>query len=183
LSRNIPSGMDVTQNRIRPIFMAILTFKSTTQYVWSGAGNLVYGGNTYRGVGSFGKLGDISEGTDVKAYGTTIQLSGIDPTLLAESLTDIQIGAPATIYFALVDANCNILGAPYPLFVGTMDKPTVQQAPDTITITISLENKLSNLQRATQRRYTAADQNLQYPDDSAFDYVEILNDQALRWGS
>ena len=183
--RNLPSAMvtAITSNYVRPIFMAILTFRSTTQYVWSGAGNLVYGGNTYLGIGSLGKIGDVSEGTDVKAYGTTVQLSGIDPVLLGESLTDVQIGAPATIYVAFVDGNCNILGTPYPLFVGTMDKPTVQVAPDTISITISLENQLWNLQRAGQRRYTAADQNLYYPDDSAFNWVEILNDQALIWGN
>ena len=185
MSRNISAPMlaPLITNYVRPIFMAVLVFRSTTQYVWTGADNLVYEGNTYLGVGSLGKIGDITEGTEVKAYGTTISLSGINPTLLAESMTDIQVGAPATIYFALVDGNSNIYGTPYPLFAGTVDKPTVQIAPNTLTISLALETRMSNLQRAGQRRYTAADQDLYYPDDSAFDWVEILNDQALIWGN
>ena len=50
-----------------------------------------------------------------------------------------------------------------------------------MTIALKLENRLVNLQRANMRRYTAADQNLYYPGDTAFNWVEILNDQALKW--
>ena len=185
MSRDISAGMltPLISNYVRPMFMAMLTFRSQTVYVWSGLGSLSYGGDTYLGIGSLGKIGDITEGTDVKAYGTTVTLSGIDPVLFGESMTDVQPGLPAIIYFALVDGNGNIYGTPYPIFSGTIDKPTAQIAPDTLTITLALETRLSNLQRAGQRRYTAADQNIYYPDDSAFDWVEILNDQALIWGN
>ncbi|MGA8109355.1 MAG: hypothetical protein WB974_07955, partial [Acidobacteriaceae bacterium] len=71
---------------------------------------------------------------------------------------------------------------PYLIFSGTVDKPTVEISGKTMSITLALENKLVNLQRACQRRYTAADQHLAYPDDIGFNWVEILNDIALRWG-
>jgi hypothetical protein len=168
-------------NAIRPAFAAIITFKSQTVYVWSGVGNLVYAGNTYLGVGDFGEVGGITEGSDVQAYGTSLTLSGIDPNLLSESLADIELGAPVTLYFLLLDQNAAIIGTPYPLFVGTVDKPTLSIGTDTLRITLSLENRLSNLQRANQRRYTAADQGLYFPDDNGFNWVESLNDQALKW--
>jgi hypothetical protein len=185
MSRNVSSPMlaVVTSNFVRPAFMAALTFRSGTRYVWTGIGNLVYGGNTFRGVGSLGKIGTVSEGTQVRADGTTVSLSGIDPALLSDSLTDIQVGAPAIVYFATVDANSNIVGTPYTLFSGLVDKPLITPGMDDISISLALESLLSNLQRPTQRRWTAADQQLDYPDDSAFNWVEILNDQALRWGS
>ena len=44
-------------------------------------------------------------------------------------------------------------------------------------------NKLSNLMRASMRRYTSADQKLYYPGDTFFDQVEALNDQALLWNA
>ena len=183
MPRNISSPMlaALTSNLIRPAFAAIITFKSQTVYVWSGVGNLLYNGNTYLGIGDFGKIGSVVEGSDVQAYGTTITLSGIDPTLLSESLTDIQIGAPATLYFILLDGNGSIFGTPYPLFIGTVDKPTLDIGTETLSITLNLENRLSNLQRANMRRYTSADQNIYYPDDCAFNWVEQLSDQALKW--
>jgi hypothetical protein len=183
MPRNLDSTMltELQTNAIRPAFAAIIKFKSETVYVWTGSGNLVYGGNTYLGVGSFGKIGSVVEGSDVNAYGTSITLSGIDPTLLSESLTDIQIGAPATIYFILLDSLGDIYGVPYPLFVGTVDKPSITMGMKTLSITLNLENRLSDLQRANMRKYTSADQRLYYPLDDAFNFVEELNDQALRW--
>jgi hypothetical protein len=183
VTRNVSSPMlsSLTGSPIRPGFLAALTFRSTTEYVWTGVGNLVYGGNTYRGVGSMGKIGSISESTELRADGAAVTLSGIDPALLAESLTDIQIGAPASIYFALFDNALNIIGTPYPLFVGTVDQPVVQIGIDKLQISLKLENKLANLQRANMRRYTSADQGLYFPADTAFNFVELLNDQALKW--
>lgn len=184
MPRNLGSAMlaSLTSNAIRPGFLAILTFHTGVQYVWSGVGNLVYNGNTYRGVGSLGRIGGIDETTEVRATGTTVTLSAIDPALLAECLSDIQLGAPATIYFALFDASLNIIGAPYPLFVGTVDQPVIQIGVNEMTISLKLENRLANLQRSNARRYTAADQRKYYPNDTGFNWVELLNDMALKWG-
>jgi len=183
MSRSISSAMlsSLTSNGIIPAILAKIAFQSETVYVWTGVGSLSYAGNTYVGVGSFGKIGRVTEGTDLQAYGLTISLSGIDPTLLNECMTDVQLGAPVAVYFALLDQNASILGTPYTLFSGIVDKPTVKAGIDEITISLSLENRLANHQRASCRRYTAADQNLYYPGDTAFNWVEILNDQALRW--
>jgi hypothetical protein len=181
--RNISSPMvaSLTSSPIRPGFLAMLTFRTMTSYVWSGIGDLVYAGNTYKGVGSLGKIGAISEATEVRAIGTTVTLSAIDPTLLSECLNDIQLGAPAKIFFALFDGSRNIIGAPYPLFVGTVDQPVIQIGIDEMAISLKLENKLANLQRANMRRYTAADQRIRYPNDTGFNWVELLNDLALKW--
>ena len=105
-------------------------------------------------------------------------------TLLNEALNDIQLGAPVKIWVGLWNTDaCALYGNPYLQFAGTVDKPTVKIGRDTTSITLALENRLVNLQRANQRRYTAADQHLKYPDDTGFNSVEALNDIALRWGS
>ncbi len=72
-----------------PAFLVSLTFVTGTTYVWSGVGPLVWSGNTYQGVGTLGKIGTISEGIQVRADGTTVTLSGVDPTLYADSMDDI----------------------------------------------------------------------------------------------
>ena len=168
---------------IIPELLVELTFKSATKYVWSGPGNIVYDAQTYIGVGSLGKMGAVTEGVEVKADGTSLTLSGIDPTLLNESLTDILPGAPATISFGLLTQNVVLIGAPYQLFAGTMDQPKVTVGEKTISITIALENCMIDLSRPSQRRYTGADQRLYYPTDCAFDWVPQLIDIALNWGS
>lgn len=183
MPRNISGPMlaSLTSNNIRPAILATLTFKSQTVYVWSGIGSIVYAGNTYLGVGSLGRIDRVTEGSDVHAYGTSIALSGIDPTMLGECLGDIRLGAAAVLYFALLDGSGNILGTPYAFFSGVVDKPTITPGLDAITITLALETKLANLSRSSNRRYTSADQALYFAGDSAFNWVEALNDWGLKW--
>lgn len=425
MSRNLDPSLQAAlpNGLISPAVLAALTFKSGIMYAWSGVGDLVYAGNTYKGVGMLGKVSPVQEGTDVKADGMTVMLSGIQlaalvnnpppagltppttppagtyiawaaptrasavegpgggttatlsggrvvldyisglgeqsaeaiwsgfipPSLpadavitgiypvcvassvvsgipgilgssfglpggtfssaqfsgislgtteaaitsasvnvsltggengvqqtvnvtavalaiyytsasnavsaLNEALADIQLGAPAKIYFALLStgngtlavtgsttsgsnsvpvsstagiavgmsisgagipggttvtavgsgtltlsANATatatgvaltvgpvpygtVLGAPYLIFSGQIDQPTVDIDTETISITLALENRLTNLARPSSRRYTAADQHIAYPDDIGFNWVEALNDIAERWGT
>lgn len=182
MARNLPSPMiqSITSNAIVPVALLDLTLKSGNTHVWSGTGNITYSGNTYSGVGSLGQVGDIKEGVEVKAEGTTVSLSGIDSTLLGDCLNDIQLGAPATLSLGIVSGGQ--ITAVYPMYVGTVDKPTIPVNPDKFTITLAIENRMLNLQRPTMRRYTAGDQNYYYSTDTGFNWVETLNDIALLWG-
>lgn len=183
MSRNLGSPMitAITSNSQQPAFLLDIALSSGTAHAWTGVGSLSWNGNTYLGVGSFGAIDDITEGVEVKAEGTRIALSGVDPTLLNDCLNDIQLGAPATVWFAVLQ-NGAILGTPYPLFVGTVDQPMIPVGPDSLTIALKLENRMSNLQRPSMRRYTMSDQRYFYPDDIGFSWVETLNDIALIWG-
>jgi hypothetical protein len=185
MPRDISSGMlaPLLTNYIRPCLLAVITFASQTVYVWTGVGDLVYNGNTYLGVGGLGSIGKITEATDVQAYGLTLTLSGIDPNLLNESLIDIKQGAPAILYFALLDSTGAIYGTPYPMFSGNVDKSSVHLGVDSASISLQLENRLADLQRASNRRYTSADQQRYYPGDTIFSSVESLNDIALIWNA
>lgn len=309
---------------IVPALLCQLTFTSGTQYIWSGIGDLVWNGNTYTGVGTLGSVGAITEGTTVRANGTTVTLSGIDATLYGDCMSDIQLGATAKLWFALlspglapnlietsvfnngtgnwgrstvpvtgqpftnalttntrdtvevgniftvtpgeqlfvsgyintqsdadtatigvffpqaptwipaftlnagtdwtygsgwvtVPGGCTqaqpwlqineanddtsqtalfalpyistappqavIIGTPYMIFSGMVDQPEVSEGGDTISLTLNLETRLTNLQRPNMRRYTSADQRLLYPTDNSMQWVEQLNDVALIWGT
>ncbi len=187
--RNLDSSLAtaLSAGLIAPLFMAQLTFRSGTRYVWTGLGNLVVDGQTYMGVGSLASIGGIAEGLSVQADGTTVSLSGLEkmvgqsPDFLSECLTDIRSQAPAKLWFGLLDGVTLI--ARYLIFSGVVDKATVNVDTGAISITLALESKLLDLGRSGARRYTSADQNLDYPNDSGFDWVEILNDISLLWGT
>ncbi|HKD62364.1 MAG TPA: hypothetical protein VKB47_18010 [Terracidiphilus sp.] len=184
MSRNLGSPMITAITSNGPIGLLALvdiTLKTGSAHVWSGVGTLSWNGNTYLGVGSLGEIGDVKEGIEVRAEGTTIALSGIDPNLLTDCLSDIQIGAPATIWFGVFQ-NGAIVGTPYPLFSGTVDKPSTPIGTDSLTIALALESKMTDHARATMRRYTSSDQRYYYSDDIGLHWVETLADIALRWG-
>lgn len=182
MPRDLSAGMlaPLLTNFIVPAFLVTLTFRSQTVNLWTGVGTLPVNGTDYLGVGDLGQISPITEGTDVQAYGLMLTLSGIDPLLLGEALTDIQLGAPASVSLAFLDqATGTVLGSPYPLFVGSVDQPSVTVGMETISISLALENKLSDLMRPSNRRYTSADQESFFPGDTIFFAVEYLNDSAL----
>ena len=184
MSRNLDPALSAAlpNPNIQPVVLVMLTFRSSTQYACTYTGDVVWNGMTFKGTGSLGSVGTITEGVEVSAAGTSVTLSGIDPTLYAECMTDIQLGAPAKIWYGQM-ANGQLIGNPFLTFAGQIDKPEVTLGVDSISITLSLENLMTNLQRPSNRRYTSADQQVQYPDDTAFHRVELLNDMALLWGS
>ena len=183
MSRNIDPAMVTALQAtvIVPAFLAQITFASQVGYIWTGYGPLTYAGNTYLGVGKLAGIGEITEGIEVQADGTSVSLSGIDPNLYSECMTDIKPGAPAYVWLACLNQGL-IVGQPLMIFGGFVDKPVVSTGPNDITITLALESRMTNLQRANNRTYTSADQRVKYPDDTAFGWVEQLNDTVDNWG-
>lgn len=180
--RNLSTAMSaaITARLVQPAILAQLTFKSGTVYVWIGRGDLVWNGNTFKGVGNLGGIGTITETTTVQAAGTSVSLSGVDPTLYADCVSDIVTGKPAKIWLACLNGN-TVIDALL-MFSGLIDIPTVTEGPDDIAISLALENRLTNLQRASRKLYTSSEQRRKYPNDSGFDYVEVLQDTANLWG-
>jgi hypothetical protein len=182
--RNLDPAMSaaLAQQNVSWAVLCMLTFRSQTVWLWSGEGPLTVAGQVYQGTGSLGAIGEIAEGSDGKAEGTTVTLSGIDPVLLAESMAEIQIGAPATVWLALLTPQMTVIGAPYPWYLGYVDQPKIGVSGEALGITLALENLLSGHDRANNLKYTSADQRgpAGYPDDTGFDHVEQMNDIALR---
>jgi hypothetical protein len=150
-------------------------------------GPIVADSQTYTGVGSLASIGGITEGIGVQADGTSVSLSGLEkmvgqsPDFLSECLADIRAQAPAKLWFGLMSGTTLI--ARYLIFSGLIDKAAINIDTQAISIALALESRLLDLSRASQRRYTSADQNLDFPDDSGFDKVELENDIAVLWGS
>ncbi len=167
-----------------PVDLVQITFRSETSYAWTGVGELAWNGKLFKGIGSVGGLGDVVEGTEVRADGTSVLLSGIDNIFLGAAMTDILLGAPAYRWLGAVYPGTNqLIGTPYLIFSGQVDKPRIYTGPEKSTITLALETRMINHSRASNRRYTAADQHANgYPDDTLFNSVEITADIQLVWG-
>lgn len=167
---------------IEPLLLVMLTFRSKTCYVCSAGFNVAWNGQVYLGLGTFGGISAVSEGTEVKADGISLTLSGIDSTIVTECETDIMPLAPAKCWLGLMSQG-GMIGVPYCFFSGVVDSPTITTTRDTASITLKLESRMALLNRPSQRRYTSADQHANgYPDDTGFAWVEKLNDIALRFG-
>lgn len=169
---------------IRPCLFVQLQFKSETLYLWSGLYTTVWNGNTYFGAGSLLSITGISEDSTVEAKNVTISVSGIPSDIVGLALTEVQRGLPAQVYFGLFEQDgVTLVANPVLAYVGRMDQPTINDAGDSCTIGINVENALVDMNRSVWRRYTDADQQLDYPGDLGCSYVQAIQEQEIYFGT
>lgn len=172
----------LTSSRLLPALFVTATFRTGPIYVWTGYGSITWGGHTWLGVGTLGAVSVIEEGATVEAKGITLTLSAIDPTLLADVLTEFQLGAPVAVYLGLFSDGRTLIGTPVCAWAGSMDQPTIDVAAESAVISINCENKLLDLNIPVYRRYTNEDQQLDYPGDRGLEFVNGIQETTIYWG-
>jgi hypothetical protein len=167
---------------LRPALFVEAWFRTGPIYVWSGVGELSWGGHTWVGIGTLGSVSTIEEGATVEAKGVTLSMSGIDIDLLDEVLNEFQVGLPALVYLGLFDADGDLIPDPVISWAGRIDQPTIDIDENTATISIACENRLVDMNVAVDRRYTNEDQQLDHPGDRGFEFVPAIQDVMIYWG-
>ncbi|MBI2235347.1 MAG: hypothetical protein HYU60_00045 [Magnetospirillum sp.] len=149
---------------------------------WSGYGDLAWSGMTFKGVGYLGGISQVAETADLQANGLSFSLTGVPSELLAYAINSARQGLPAMVWFAALNEAGQLVGEPYQLWSGLTDVPEIDENPDNPTISISAENRLVDLERPRERRYTPEDQKLDDPTDKGFDFVAGLQDREVIFG-
>ena len=81
----------------------------------------------------------------------------------------------------VMDEN-HLIADPYLLRAGRMDYCNISVSGDDTRITAQYEDRLIDLQKPRERRYTDQDQRNEYPTDGGFRFVSGLQDKQLIWG-
>ena len=188
---------------VYPFFATELNFSSETIRMWTGQGTLVLdNGTEWFGLGQLLNISSIEETSEMAVKGATVSLSGIPSELLSLALSEPYQGRVAKIYFGtfsygslLQQSGSYILQQDgsrinlqdgskgfNELFSGYMDQMNIEEGGEASTITMSVENKLIDLERARVGRYTSGYQKSIYPNDLGLDFIEGLQDKQIPWG-
>jgi hypothetical protein len=144
--------------------------------------NRVWNGHTWLGGGNFTAIQPIEEGVNPQSAALNIVISGIDNTYVQAIMEDHYQGRSAKIWVAPLDTNEQVIANPILVFQGRMDEPSITMGA-TADITISLENRWADWDRPRLRRYNDSDQQLEYPGDLGFQFVEQMETMELSWGT
>lgn len=188
---------------IYPFFAIELLFDGAEVLrLWTGQGTLVYQGLSWFGTGNLLSIDTIEETSEIAAKGATVTLSGVPSEVLSLALSEPYQGRKAKIYFGtfsrgnlLQENSAYILlqdGSKITLedrktdlteiFAGYMDQMNIEESPDGSIVTLTIENKLIDLERPRTARFTSAYQKSRFPNDKGFDFVEDLQDKEIFWG-
>ena len=189
---------------VYPFFAVELLFDgANTLRMWTGQGTLVLqDGTQWVGAGSILDISAIEETAEMAVKGATITISGVSSEALSLALSEPYQGRVCNIYFGtfstgaiLQESGSFILlqdgskiniedgSAGFnQIFSGYMDQMNIQEDADTSTVSLIVENKLVDLERARVARFTSGYQKSIYPGDLGLDFIEDLQDKQIPWG-
>lgn len=186
MARDLTGGMitEVTGTNIEFVLFLKLEFDSPNElFFWTGIGDQDFNGDTYNGVGDLLSIEEVEETELLKASGVTFQLSGISSSILSVALAENYQERIATLYFGAFDSSKNLVSDTFQLFSGRMDIMIIESNGEQLTVSLSVENRLIDLERPKIRRYTTEEQKELFSGDLGLDFVTSLNDgKVLVWG-
>jgi hypothetical protein len=182
--RNLSTEMQAvsTAEVVRPIMFVECEFDSGDINLWNGVGSLAYSGKNYIGAGNLLAVEPVSESTDLRANGTSVTLSGLNNTLVGLAKDEDYQGRALTVKLGAMDESNDVIADPVIMFSGFMDTMMLTDSGESSTITIDVENKLIQMDRARVRRFTDNDQRIDYPNDDGFSFVTKIQDREINWG-
>jgi len=165
------------------LFFAVKAeFDTDDILVWSGTDDLVIGSETYTGAGTLLSVSNVEDNTEIKSNGLVVGLSGMDTTVVNYALTENYQNRPITVFLGYVMGGTNEVAGTLTLFKGRMTSLVINDTPDGSTVTIDAENRLVDLDRPSNLRYTKESQNFLHSGDTGFNRVASLQDKQIVWG-
>jgi hypothetical protein len=156
---------------VRMCLLAKLEFDSATIYVNNADRTIVFGGNSYLGIGDFGTLSNVEESSILSAARVNLTLSGVNPSMVSIAFNEQYQGRGATIYMAFFDDNYVLVADPMVIFKGTMDNMNIKLGAEGM-ITLSVISRMDDWSKAKIRRYNNEDQQSIYVGDKGLEFAE-----------
>ena len=150
--------------------------------VWSGIDDLTISSETYTGAGTLLSISNTEDNLELKSNGIVVALSGMDETIVNYALTENYQNRPITIFMGYVMGGTNEVAGTLTLFKGRMTSLVINDTPEGSTVTIDAENRLVDLDRPSNLRYTKESQNFLHSGDTGFNRVASLQDKQITWG-
>ena len=168
---------------VRLVTFAELDFASGTLYVHDGLGTYTWGGNDWLGVGDFGGISSVEEGTEVSPYSLNLTLSGLDTGLVATALTENYFMRDVNIYLGLLNDLDALIETPTQIWSGFMDVMSVTAgASGGDSITLTAESELGRFDRSANLRYTDTMLRKRDANDKFFEFLKDIEGVKISWG-
>jgi hypothetical protein len=157
-------------------------FDTDTVLIHTGQGDLVIGGETYLGAGTLLAISDIEDSKELKSAGVTFSISGMDAEVLGYALNENYQNRPISLYMAFVSGGTDDVDGYLTLYKGRMINIDISDDVNGSNITLQTENRLIDLRRPSNIRYTRESQQYLYNGDTSLDQVAKVSQMNIEWG-
>lgn len=173
---------ELGKSELQPVLFAELDFTSGFVRLWNGYGDLTWSQGTFTGGGSLVSVAPMPETASIKSAGYSLSMSGIPSTLLAIALGECYQGRSAKLWLGFLTPGGALIADPVLMISARMDTMNIDEGAETSTISLTIENQLTD-PRPRISRYTDQEQQRRYPGDTGLSRTAKIVDQTLFWGN
>jgi len=179
MSRAVPTGIltALTQPEVEPFYAVEIDLDSGPLRLWTGYGDRTIDGQTYTGGGNLVAISGLEEVADLSAKNITLTLNGMPSSVVSLALQEPYQRRKVRVLWGVRGVSDFV-----EVFSGSLNQMVIEDGPESGTISVTVDSKLVELERASNRRYTAENHKARHPDDTFFDYVAKLQDKNVRFG-
>ena len=175
----------IVEGTVKPAVFVFADIPSEPRYLWTGRGDVTWGGFTWKGVGGLISFSTVSETTDTAVRGIKAKMNALDSDLISDIIGDNYQGRAAVLYIGFYRLSDNVLLVePQPLWKGILETDEIEDDASQPVLEISAEHRLSDILRKREIRYTDQDQQYLHPGDgdTGLNKVETIQDVSVPWG-
>lgn len=169
------------QPNVALVLAAEIDFPSGVTRVHTGTGTVIINGQTFLGVGNLGDVGSVTEENSTSSSTMSMALSGLDMSLVGETLNEEVIGCNVVCYLAVMNDQGVVTGANV-LFEGFITDTSLQAGQQN-ALSYVIANVFERWSQGLPDRYTDESQQRLYPGDRFFRYVAQMAERSIFWGS
>ena len=163
------------------VFMAIETLYSTPLRCHTGVGTYIIEGNEYVGVGQLGAIDPIEQKTATEPGKVRQSISGLDPTLVAETLNERSQGKPSRIMICSYGDDYQIT-AVAEIFIGEVSTQSLEYGK-TMSVMVEVVDAFIMFSRTGSRRFDDVSHQIEHPGDEFFSLTGVTSEIPIYWGS
>lgn len=166
----------------RIVMFVEMVFDSETLRLCTGDIGYTWGGFQWLAAGHVGAVESVTESANLEAHSVGFTLNGVDSANLAIALAEPIQGRRVRLYLGYPDGDHQLNTDPEEIWAGRLDTMDIELGREGI-IQVTAVNKLADWERPRVRRYTDADQKLDFPADRGFEFVSTTAEKELIWGT
>jgi len=167
----------------QPVHLVAIEFDEGWVYMCDGFRDITWDGHTWTAVGYFLGFTDIEESATLQVASVTVSLSGIDQSYVAAFLQEAYLDRQVKIHKAFLDADMDLVSAPFLIFNGRIDAPVIEEDPDSgkSTLEVKCSDHWVDFERIPGRHTNHAEQQIHFPGDKGFEFADQIV-KAIKWG-
>jgi len=166
------------------VLLAEFEFSSGTVRLNSGVRTYTHQGNEFGAVGKLAGIGPVRENGNLHPDKLDFQLSGVDNSLIATTLTEDYHGRDVRLWVGYLNAETlDLVTTPQLIWEGLMDVMTIRTETGSSIITLTCENRLIRWNKSAGWLYTQEHQRLFDSTDDFFNQVSVIQNKVVTWGN